>query len=190
MRFNEINNVKIVDLELDRDNYRFGKASDEPDCIRKIYNHSPENFKNIMHDIAYHDLGEQLLVFKHANKLTVMDGNRRVSILKILNNPELAPNDSIKNLAIELRKNAKCDLNFVGAFVSDNLEIISKTVYERHAATGGIGRIKWSAYANARFRYDTQLHGDANWIAIALLVHFQDEIKSYDDFIADTTFSF
>ncbi|HGH3647695.1 hypothetical protein [Acinetobacter baumannii] len=190
MRFNEINNVKISDLDLDEDNYRFGKASNQQDCIRKIYNHSPENFKNIMHDIANHDLGEQLLVYKHANKLTVLDGNRRACILKILNNPNLAPNNSIKILATELRKTAKCDLNFVGAFVSDNLEIISKTVYERHAATGGIGRIKWSAYANARFRYDTQLHGDANWIAIALLVHFQDEFSAYDDFIADSAFSF
>ncbi|MFV5583263.1 hypothetical protein VXQ32_02000 [Acinetobacter oleivorans] len=190
MRFNEINNVKIADIELDENNYRFGTAVNPEDCIRKIYNHSPENFKNLMSDIAENDLGEHLLVYKNANKLIVLDGNRRASILKILNNPELAPNSSIKNLALELRKNAKCDLEFVGAFVSDDLSVISKTVYERHAATGGIGRIKWSAYANARFRYDTQQHGDSNWIAIALLIHFQEKNTNYDDYIADSSFSF
>lgn len=190
MRFDSITSVKIADIELDEKNYRFGMATSQQDCINKIYNHSPENFKNIMEDIAANDLGEQLLVYKNKNKLTILDGNRRASILKILNNPELSPNESIKNLAKHLRQNAKCDLNFVGAFVSDNLEVISKTVYERHAASGGVGRIKWSAYANARFRYDTKQHGDSNWIAIALLLHFQNTNNKYNDFISDSQFSF
>lgn len=190
MRFDSITSVKIVDIELDEKNYRFGMATSQQDCINKIYNHSPENFKKIMGDIAENDLGEHLLVYKNEKKLTILDGNRRASILKILNNPELAPNESIKNLAKQLRQNAKCDLNFVGAFVSENLEAISKTVYERHAATGGVGRIKWSAYANARFRYDIQQHGDSNWIAIALLLHFQNTNNKYNDFISDSHFSF
>jgi len=190
MRFDEIASVRITDLELDETNYRFGKALNQQDCIEKIYNHSPENFKNIMVNIAEHDLGEQLLVLKKNNKMVVLDGNRRISILKILNNPELAPNDYVKDLASKLKVNAKCDLHFVGAFVSDDLEILAKTVYERHAATGGIGRIKWSAYANARFRYNTELHGDANWISIAILIHFQEQNDNYNDFIASSQFSF
>ncbi|OTG78850.1 hypothetical protein B9T23_01920 [Acinetobacter terrae] len=191
MRFKNAVFFKIDDLLLDEENYRFGLAKNQKDCIELIYKNSPENFENLLNDIIANNIGDYPLVFINSkNQNIVLDGNRRVSILKIINNPELAPSKKIADILATLDKNKlPFDLNQIGCFVSSDKQEILKTVYERHAAGKGISRIQWSAFATAKFRYDAEID-DNDWRAIAILLHIISFDENADTLIKKPNFSF
>lgn len=172
MRFKETVFFEIEDLCLDEENYRFGFAKDQRECIELIYKDSPESFENLLNDIVANNIGDYPLVYINSkNQNIVLDGNRRVSILMIINDPTLAPSKKIADILAKIDKNSlPFDLKNIGCFVSKNKQEILKTVYERHAAGKGISRIQWSAFATAKFRYDAEIE-DNDWRAIAILLH-------------------
>jgi len=191
MRFQESHFYNINELILDEENYRFGFAKSERECIELIYKDSPESFENLLKDLIVNNIGDYPLVYldKNNNKI-VFDGNRRISILKIINDPDLAPNEKIKNLAKDLnKKNLPFDLNNIGCFVSKNKDEILKTVYERHAAGQGISRINWSAFATAKFRLDRNIK-DSDWRATAILIYLINIDSVSEKITRDPSFSF
>lgn len=190
MRFKDIKNFKVSDLLLDQDNYRFKEAPNQKECIEKIYNANQQYFKNLMSSIAEDDLGELLLVYKNGTKNIVLDGNRRLAALKVLNDPKtLAPNDSVKLHAEDLLKKHKIDFSSIQGQVSSNKQLIFKTVYERHAAGQGRSRINWSAYGAARFRYDQQMEEDKEWYSVALLLETERVNPTWTEFIDSSEYS-
>ncbi len=97
MRFNTTKFFKINELLLDQENYRFGLAHNQKECIDLIYRDSPTNFENLLNDIISNNIGDYPLVFSNEkNENIVLDGNRRVSILKVINDPSLAPSKRIE----------------------------------------------------------------------------------------------
>lgn len=191
MRFKDTVFYSIDELLLDQENYRFGLATSQKECIDLIYRDSPESFENLLKDIIENNIGDYPLVFINSkDEKIVLDGNRRVSILKIIHDPRLAPSKKIEDILNRIdQSKLSFDLNRIGCFVSTNKEEILKTVYERHAAGKGISRIQWSAFATAKFRYDSEIE-DSDWRAIAILLHvvsFNEEINSL---IKKPSFSF
>lgn len=191
MRFKESYFYNIDELTLDEENYRFGFAKTQKECIELIYKDSPESFENLFKDLIVNNIGDYPLVHldKKNNKI-VFDGNRRISILKIINDPNLAPNEKIQNLAKNLNKsNLPFDLKNIGCFVSKNKDDILKTVYERHAAGQGISRINWSAFATAKFRLDRDIK-DSDWRATAILIYILGIDPISEEIARDPSFSF
>ncbi|WP_159122969.1 hypothetical protein [Acinetobacter variabilis] len=191
MRFKNSYFYNINELVLDEDNYRFGFAKSQKECIELIYKDSPESFENLFKDLMTNNIGDYPLVYldKSGSKI-VFDGNRRISILKIINDPDLAPNEKIKNIAKNLNKNdLPFDLNRIGCFVSKNKDEILKTVYERHAAGQGISRINWSAFATAKFRLDRNIK-DSDWRATAILIYLISIDSVSEKITRDPGFSF
>ena len=176
MRFTETKTFHINELLLDEGNYRFRGASDQKECIEKIYRASPAAFRDIMESVAEDDLGELLLVYRtDSGEHIVQDGNRRTAALKVLEHPEYAPNTGVKRKAEELASKFQIDFQNILAQVSSNQTLILKTIYERHGSTGGKTRIQWPAIAKSRFAYDNdQELGDAEWKAIALLFKLEE----------------
>jgi hypothetical protein len=190
MRFNEVKKFKIDDLLLDQGNYRFKEAEDQKSCVVKIYSANPAYFKNLMSSIAEDNLGELLLVYKNGKKNIVLDGNRRLAALKVLNTPqEFSPSAAIKEHADALLKKYKVDLINIFAQVSDDKQLIYKTVYERHAAGQGKARINWSAYGAARFRYNQKMEDGNEWYAIALLLETERKHPEWTAFIDSSEYS-
>lgn len=190
MRFNEIKKFKIDDLLLDQGNYRFKEADDQKNCVLKIYSANPAYFKNLMSSIAEDNLGENLLVYRDGKKNIVLDGNRRLAALKVLNNPkDFSPSTAVKDHADSLLKAHAVDLTNILAQVSDDKQLIYKTVYERHAAGQGKARINWSAYGAARFRYDQKMEGGNEWYAIALLLETERKHPEWTAFMDSSEYS-
>lgn len=191
MRFKKTVFYGVDELLLDTENYRFGLAKNQQECIDLIYKDSPESFENLLNDIIINNIGDYPLVFLNSqNEKVVLDGNRRVSILKIINNPALAPSKKIGEILSKIDKTKlPFDLNSIGCFVSSNKEEILKTVYERHAAGKGISRIQWSAFATAKFRFDSKIE-DSDWRAIAILLHTISLDKNTALLINKANFSF
>lgn len=190
MRFNDVKKFKIDDLLLDQGNYRFKEAEDQKSCVVKIYSANPAYFKNLMSSIAQDNLGELLLVYKSGKKNIVLDGNRRLAALKVLNDPQVfSPSTAIKDHAQSLLKTYTVDLANILAQVSDDKQLIYKTVYERHAAGQGKARINWSAYGAARFRYDQKMEDGDEWHAIALLLETESKHAEWTVFLDSSEYS-
>ena len=176
MRFQDIKLFHIDNLLLDENNYRFKKAEDQKGCIERIYNMNKTYFYKLMESLAKDNLGELLLVYADPKKQEniVLDGNRRLSALKVLYNPNLAPTPSLSSKAIALKKDCVINFEAIGAQVSDNRSEIMRTVYERHASTEGSRRQSWSAQAAARFRYFEE-DNDPDWRVTCLLLEVENQ---------------
>lgn len=189
MRF-ETRMCSIDELYLDEGNYRFNSATDQATCIRKIHTANPSSFNTLMESLAKDDLGELLLVFDDAinQKKIVMDGNRRLSALKVLHNPELAPTAALEKKAEILKTQCRVNFSRLGVQISDDRHTIMRTVYERHAASGGLRRQDWSALAAARFRY-VEDDTDMDWRVTCLLLEAERQHNEISEFI-DGNFSY
>lgn len=190
MRFKETKFFSIDELLLDENNYRFGFSQSQQECINLIYNDSPQNFMNLLSDLINNNIGDYPLVYETSNNKIVYDGNRRISILKIINNPNLAPNENVKEAILKIDKSLlPFNLKKIGCFVSKNKKEIFDTVYERHAAGHGISRIQWSAYATSKFRYDQKID-DHDWRATAILLYLENVDEESQQFINSPLFFF
>ena len=191
MRFEEIKEFDIEELSLDEGNYRFQKAKNQEECVKKIYNANNSYFRGLMKSIAEDDLGEPILVYQKGKDNIVSDGNRRISALKVLHSDSSAPNDSIKQYATELRKSHTINFSSIQAQVSNDKKLVSRTVYERHSSgKNGTSRIPWNAYAAARFGFDTKIGDDKEWYIMALLSEAESKYPSITSFIDSSNFSY
>lgn len=192
MRFTTTEFLNIEKLLLDQDNYRFGVANNQEDCIDLIYQDSPDSFDNLLKDMVTNNIGDYLLVYvDENNQHIILDGNRRASILKIINDPSLAPSKKTREIIDNIdKKSLPFDLKRIGCFVSTNKEDILKTVYERHAAGKGLSRIHWSAFATAKFRYDSNIEDSTDWRAIAVLLHIISINDRANSYVKSQKFSF
>ena len=88
-------------------------------CIKK--NFKIENLaKEIVKDFDLPQL-EKLVVYSTGEQNIVLEGNRRLTVYKLLNNPNLAPNNVLRNKFLEIRKNINIDDSFsFDCLVTDN----------------------------------------------------------------------
>lgn len=191
MRFDKIESFKIEDLLLDEGNYRFKSAENQADCVRKIYSINPAYFKGLLKSIAEDDIGELLLVYKDGKDNIVLDGNRRLAVMKVLSDDKYLPSESLSNTVEELRGTYPKDFSNIQAQVSSCKRVIMKTVYERHAGgKTGAARIAWNAYGAARFGYDQNIGDTKEWEFIALLTKIEETNPKVTKFIDSNKFSF
>lgn len=186
MRF-ELTTLPLKSLSLDEDNYRFKSATDQADCIKKIYERNPSYFLSLMESLAKDDVGEPLLVFKDTKKNIVLDGNRRLSALIVLQDSDKAPNPSARKKSNELKAINVIDFDKIAVQISADKTLIQRTVFERHAGSEGVRRQNWSALAAARFRL---MEGeDIDWRVTLLILELEKEYPKYSEYI-NTKFSY
>lgn len=141
-------NVPITDIKLDAGNPRIRDGHDEPDCISRILR-KEDQLMALMADIAEKGLTTMPILVKPVdNKWVVMDGNRRVTALKLLNDVNLCPNERLKSLIQNLQKAHKGNIpQSIDVLSSSDDEAIAREVLSRHSgAQGGVGQLNWSPY--------------------------------------------
>ncbi|MCL6479499.1 MAG: ParB/Srx family N-terminal domain-containing protein [Peptococcaceae bacterium] len=183
--FYSLKHVSIAELLLDTGNPRMRNAADQKECISRFLR-KPKPFISLIRDIALNGLSiEHILVSRNKdNKWVVRDGNRRVAALKLLNEPELCPDQvlrqEIKRLASENPENV---LTHVDCITSDNEEAILRYIDLKHSGEkGGVGQVSWSALTKAIFNV---IHGypDQNKRAVQLIFWAEENgIRIEDEF--------
>lgn len=146
-------NTPISDILLDTKNPRIRDGSDQADCITRILR-KEDHLKALMEDIAKNGLTTApILVKPYDNKYVVMDGNRRITALKLLNEPNLCPNSQLKNFATDLKeKYAANIISKVDVLSSTNDDAIAQEILSRHdGEQGGAGQVNWNAYLRTIF---------------------------------------
>ena len=157
-----------IDLTLDKLHFdlmnpRIGSALNQHDNLQKILDDQRGKLAELAEDIVTEGLSpiERLLVIKDeedSNRFIVVEGNRRLAALRIMDNPAVMGGLSVvEALRKRLEKIAKdFDRNAVeplSCYEVKNRDEANKWIYLRHTgANEGRGVVEWSGLATARFR--------------------------------------
>lgn len=147
-------NIPLTALEVNRANDRHGELENETAAIAWLFNARETHMRNLAKDIvAKGEIFEQPLVWPNGAKFIVFDGNRRVTCLKLLNDPRRAPSTALQAFFAEQRTKWK------GAFpehipcqVESDRERIDEILFRRHTGTqSGVGQSTWDDRMKANF---------------------------------------
>ncbi|HII1806739.1 hypothetical protein C6A57_17115 [Escherichia coli] len=141
--------IPIQNILLDTENARIRAGRDQNNCISRILRKENQMLV-LMEDIAENGLTTMpILVMPHSEgKWVVKDGNRRITALKLLNNPDSCPEPhlipKIKKIKEKYHDNIPTTVDCLS---SDNFEAVFKEIIARHSgARNGAGQYDWFAY--------------------------------------------
>lgn len=153
--FQLIADVPLVDILLDQGNPRIRDGQDQADCIARILR-KEDQLLALLQDIAKNGLTTAPILVKPKGdgRYVVMDGNRRITALKLLNDPNLCPVERLKGRLRALQTDYQDDISStVDVLSSANDDAIAREVLARHSgAQGGVGQLDWSAYLRTVFQ--------------------------------------
>ncbi|WP_248928665.1 hypothetical protein [Paenibacillus hamazuiensis] len=158
--------VKINDLFINEENPRDEPQENEAAAVKILFKKgSEQKLLNLMKSIAQYgfEISERIIVVEHEapNKYLVMDGNRRITCIKLLNNPDFLPLDIDKRESLIKRINKiKKDFDYtpiasVDCVVYDipaEEDQMKRTIQNKHIGQNkGVGRLQWDYKAQNRF---------------------------------------
>ena len=156
--------LSIDELILDLDNPRLGSTSSQSEALAGIVRLNSGHFQNLMASIRDYGLdpGDSLYVVRSedSNDFIVLEGNRRLSALKVLSNPDiLAGTDLSENTKKVLAREAAHfdpkQVEPIRCVRFDGREEANDWIRRRHTGTaGGEGRITWKPLEIQRFSND------------------------------------
>lgn len=161
--FMEFKKLEVVDLLLDLDNFRTLPQKNEKDAIDTMISISPDNYWALFTSIidnGYFET-ENLIVLNKNGNYIVKEGNRRISVLKLIYglipgfNLDVFYISKIKSLSNEwLTENTKIPCIIYDMSEMDKLNLQISLI---HGKDEKAGRDRWSSMARARFARD--VHG-------------------------------
>jgi hypothetical protein len=141
--------IKINTLLLDLDNSRFPETPEsQREAIIQMVNIQGDRIVSLAKDIVENGLdpSENIIVYKGADKKSVvMEGNRRLTTLKLLNHPDLIPANNTTNKIKKILQ--------TNPYIPDSLNCVvftDENKYEhwinlKHTgANNGAGRVQWT----------------------------------------------
>ena len=147
--FTLVPDVHVTDILLDVENARIRAGRDQADCISRILR-KEDQLMTLMESIAREGLSTiPVLVSPNGNdQWVVRDGNRRVTALKLLNDPELCPEARLKPRIRALANKHRGNIEaIIDVLASDDGAAVFREVVARHSgAQGGAGQLDWTAY--------------------------------------------
>lgn len=157
--------IKVTNLFIDLDNYRFEHQTSQVEAINKMVDEYKGDLYNLAVDILANGLNptDMPLVIKlptDDNKFIVMEGNRRITTLKILLNPNLIDNkhQALKKKFIKLA--AENETNVIRSLecgICANRDEAYLWIERKHSnGLHGIGTQQWNAIQKQRFEEATK----------------------------------
>lgn len=146
--FQLVADVSINDIKLDTGNARIRAGRDQNECMSKILR-KEDQMITLMSSIANEGLTTMPIIVKPDGALyVVMDGNRRITALKLLNEPESCPVQHLRAKIQMIIKKASVEIPAsLDLLSSESDDAIAHEVLARHrGSAGGAGQLDWSAY--------------------------------------------
>ena len=156
--------LSIDELLLDQENPRLGTMSSQSEALAGIVRLNTGHFRTMMgsiRDVGL-DPGDSLYVIRPDNgaDYTVLEGNRRLSALKVLNNPDLLAgtdlSDSVRrSLLGEVEGFDRSEVEPIRCVLFNSRDEANDWIRRRHTgAANGEGRIDWKPLDSQRFIHD------------------------------------
>ena len=173
----KLKELSIASLMLDPMNYRLGSVNrpTQLDIIEDLLEH--EQVMDLIKDIVSSGFfpSEIPVVFKDGRNYVVAEGNRRVSSLKLLHNPDLAPAKYRKRIR-KIRANMHFKAERIKVYIAPSKEATIPLIVSRHKGTSIRA---WSTVMQSKFVSDQLGQGQTyEDVAQMLGVETSDVIKA------------
>ena len=179
---------KLSELRLDEDNYRTGHVDGQRGAIHAIINNQKQKLVNLAKDILAQggvSPGEPIWVVRGTGfgSYIVVEGNRRVTVLKLLDNPLLADDTFVEKQMRELSSQfAANPIRELTGVVFASLEDAEPWRRRRHLSSGsGVGLEPWDTLAKSRADRD---HGKRSRRVLTVYEYLQDSSDDWRDIAA------
>lgn len=154
----EIKTIKITNLLINVNNPRYESQQSQKDALEMIILEQKDKIYNLASDILEHGLNplDVILVTPNSsNRYLVLEGNRRVTALKLLQNPMLI-NDDMQSLRKRFARLIKgkdvSSLKSVKCVITDNQSEANIWIKRKHAGQlDGRGTVSWNSLQIQRF---------------------------------------
>lgn len=153
----EYKQLRVTDLLLDTQNPRFDPVQHQVQAIHAMIDNQGDKLTELAKHISAHGFSpmEIVLVQPIGKQWLVREGNRRVTALKLMNEPELIPDSYAKMKREFSALNKKVDSSILDSLlcaVCTDEEIINAWILLKHTGeNGGIGTVGWDAFQSSRF---------------------------------------
>jgi hypothetical protein len=176
--------IPLTNISLNTNNPRFELVGNQIDAIQIMIKNQPDKLIQLSKDIVEVGMlnpGESIYVtpLKRAKKqFIVLEGNRRITALKILSNPLLVGDNNqlfakkLKPLSDKFKKNPILEVMCV---IFQNQEDANRWIKLKHTGENdGVGVVKWEAQQVARF--DERLDGTSP-VALQVIDFLRKEVS-------------
>jgi len=183
--------IQLIQLLVNTENYRFDTVASQKEAIDKMIENQNEKLFKLAEDIVNNGLNPndpiQISPSYHDNtKFNVLEGNRRVICLKLLNNPDLIEDLKYFSLKKKFRKlhdeNKDRIIKEINCIVYGDPTEADKWIKLKHTGqNNGIGIVDWDAQQIQRFEEKVENKSSIALQVINLLNKssgVSDEIKS------------
>ena len=146
-KFKEVGPLPVAGLMLDQCNFRLGELASQKECIEAMFLAYPTHMLALAEHIARHGLSPEpiAVIPDEEGKWLVLDGNRRVAALKLLNNPAEAP-DAFKAKVQSLKDNATATIPHEIKCLTAEREVVFEFMELRHLGLqNGAGQMGWES---------------------------------------------
>lgn len=159
--------INLSNLQLNTENYRFEPAESQEEAIEKIIENQGNNkLLNLTKDIIENWLNphDDIIVYPSSHnktKYNILEGNRRITVIKLLKNPELINGQKYSLLKRQFKKlhegfKAKIKTK-IDCFVYDDPKEAEHWIGVKHGyGIGGVGTENWDPIQRYRFEEKTQ----------------------------------
>ncbi len=143
-----IESIEIEKLRLDPKNPRLPKSIDREEFSMLRYIAEKYSIEELMMSIGENGffLGEPIIAIRDKDKYIVIEGNRRLTAVKLLSNPGLINRPTFQQIAEEAKQEPPVELPVV---VFDSRELVTNYLGHRHIT----GVKSWSSFAKARYLF-------------------------------------
>lgn len=155
--------LEVDDLLLDLENPRTGTVEGQAAALEAVVRLNPQNFRNMMQSIKANDLdpGDSFYIIaddENENDYVVVDGNRRLAALKLLNNLDLLDGTKLGDSTKKRLREAAAEfvpIEPISCVLFENRSDANEWIERRHGkGLEGEGRISWGTLESDRFQKD------------------------------------
>jgi len=172
-------NVQLTQLLVNTENYRFDTVASQKEAINEMIDNQNEKLYKLAEDIVNNGLNPndpiQISRSHHDNtKFNVLEGNRRIICLKLLNNPDLIEDPKYSFLKKKFKKlnveNKDRIIKDINCNVYEDPSEADKWIKLKHTGqNNGIGTVDWDAQQIQRFEEKVEKKSSAALQVINLL---------------------
>ena len=150
--FYSVGEIPLSNIQLDTENLRYepGLLGNQTDCINAILNDTRAKVLNLAENILQKPFyPDPVVLWKEDDKKWIVrEGNRRITALKLLNNPDICENATAKSKLEKMIAEAEYPIpTSIKGTTHDDEDIMWDYIRTRHiGADEGRGLISWRAF--------------------------------------------